>query len=411
MPDRDTTRSQGAFSGALLSGTLFLSAAIFNAGCGEHSTIADPPELSSQEGIDPGASIAINSARSSVLENRSSFTAWVALGETYLAHNLFEKAQLCFEQAILLDPSSAKTTYLLAICHDALNHPEQRNALVNQAIERDPSNPIPRWRAASWALSEGRISEASSLAESALNRQGSDENAIKILAKVRLAQGDPNGAIALLVPLVQGSKADLYARYLLGRAFQATGEKEKARRQLTLAGKARENFQDQWREESNTHRADLVVGLTTLDALLNVRDITNAQITLENLSRRYGAIRELELRRAELMARNAKPVDALAINGALLEAHPEWGPAVTHRANLFLMSFMQDPARGSDYLRAANAYSIQATELAPGSLNAWEILAKSSSIARDFPTAPGAPMPDALNSPLMCHAFALPTLT
>lgn len=333
--------------------------------------------------MDPGAAGAIMAAVKKVNADRQDPSAWITLGEAYFAHNLFELATPCFAQALKLDSAQPKAAYLLATCHNEMGNPQQRDQLIERVIELDSSNSIPRWRAASWALSEGKIAEASSLAESALKIEESDGNTRKVLAQVRLAQGDPQGAITLLAPLVQGNTADLYARYLLGRAFQATGQEGKAQRQLTLAASARENFQDQWLDEAGSRRADLPVGLSTIDSLLSRRDLSKARTLLDNLQTRYGAIRELQLRRAELLARESKSSEALAANQTLLESHPEWGPALTHRANLALTSFMQNPNGSAEYLQIADAHARKATQLTPGSLDAWEILSKVSAVGRN----------------------------
>ena len=334
--------------------------------------------------MDPGALAAIHSANAQLAKNRDANT-WLVLGQTYFAHNLFPEAATCFSYALEIEPGNTRAAYMRAICHDELGEHSQRDAMIAHLIETDQSNPTPRWRAANWALGEGRAEEAAALAESALAIDENNGSARKVLAKSRLALGDPVGAITTLAPLVQGREADPYARYLLGRAFQATGDQAKALRQLTLAGNAQERLEDPWLAETNARRADLAVHLTRLDQSLGEMKLEDAASLLDQLTSRHGAIRELQLRRAELLSRNGQIAEALVANQELLQDHPGWGPALTHRANLAMRFFTKDPANRGESLSAALQAAQEATQRTPGSLDAWKALAQASAASRNNP--------------------------
>jgi tetratricopeptide (TPR) repeat protein len=155
-----------------------------------------PPEVPRVED-EPAVTRAIQEARDQVTQEPHSGVAWGKLGQVFLAHDFFDDAMVCFEQAQQRDTENPRWPYYRAAVRVGLD-PEGVLPLLRRAADlcdaHDPKNAAPRLRLGEALLELGRLDEARTEFLHVAQRDPANARAQFDLGTVAVAAGDLEGA-------------------------------------------------------------------------------------------------------------------------------------------------------------------------------------------------------------------------
>jgi len=185
-------------------------------------------------GADPLVVLAIDDAEVRVRMTPESAAAWGDLGLVLYAQSYGQEAVECFRRATALDERTWRWPFFAAAASSHLA-PADGVTLMEEAIQRDPKAVWPRLLRAEWLVTLGRGDEARADYESLLAVSPEHARARLGLARLLLASGDPDGALAAL-----GTALDHPSTRRAGRQFAAQvaarqGKRDEAERLLTAA--------------------------------------------------------------------------------------------------------------------------------------------------------------------------------
>ena len=126
----------------------------------DQATSVEPSELRRTPGDSP----------TPITTNRD-FDSLYKQGTAFLDQDLFEKARVCFDDALLLKPNEADTLFLRAVALEGLEDPELLNQALadcDQAIKTRPHYPNYPWVRARLLLALGRYEESLADADRAI---------------------------------------------------------------------------------------------------------------------------------------------------------------------------------------------------------------------------------------------------
>jgi tetratricopeptide (TPR) repeat protein len=164
------------------------------------------PELAlpSLTGADPAVVEAIEKARDEVLRQPTSAAARGHLGMVLLANAFVQDAAPHLEQAARLDPEQPLWPYLLAISMEA--DPDRAIELLRRSADlAESTNFTPRLALGEMYVQEARLDEAEHAFGQVASQRPDDARARLGQARVFLARGQPDQALALLRKLEQES--------------------------------------------------------------------------------------------------------------------------------------------------------------------------------------------------------------
>ena len=185
-------------------------------------------------GADPLVVLAIDDAEVRVRMTPESAAAWGDLGLVLYAQSYGQEAVECFRRATALDERTWRWPFFAAAASSHLA-PADGVTLMEKAIQRDPKAVWPRLLRAEWLVTLGRGDEARADYESLLAVSPEHARARLGLARLLLASGDADGALAAL-----GTALDHPSTRRAGRQFAAQvaarqGKRDEAERLLTAA--------------------------------------------------------------------------------------------------------------------------------------------------------------------------------
>ncbi len=183
------------------------------------------PELS---GVDVEIVESIHQARGKVLRDRRSAAAWGHLGEVLLAHTFNREANLCFQQAELLDPREPAWPYLQGLDLFAYD-PEACIPCLQRAVRcSDARQVVPRFLLAEALLERGRLDEAQALLEQIRTVDPSNLRAQLLLGRLETLRQNWQAGLNHL----EACRNDVHARKqsatLRAEAWNQLGATEKA---------------------------------------------------------------------------------------------------------------------------------------------------------------------------------------
>ena len=185
-------------------------------------------------GADPLVVLAIDDAEVRVRMTPELAAAWGDLGLVRYAQSYGQEAVECFRRATALDERTWRWPFFAAAASSHLA-PADGVTLMEEAIQRDPKAVWPRLLRAEWLVTLGRGDEARADYESLLAVSPEHARARLGLARLLLASGDADGALAAL-----GTALDHPSTRRAGRQFAAQvaarqGKRDEAERLLTAA--------------------------------------------------------------------------------------------------------------------------------------------------------------------------------
>ncbi len=175
---------------------------------------------------------AVEQARNKVLERPNDATAWGRLGMILLAHQLYTEADLCFHEAVRLNPNSPNWPYGLALI--ALKrHPDDAPAFLRQALSA-AGRSAPEYQSAARlqlaevCLERQELAEAEKLFQEEWRSQPGDPRAALGLGMLALARDDQRTAEDFLRKAQSSPLARKRATVQLAALLRARGDLETA---------------------------------------------------------------------------------------------------------------------------------------------------------------------------------------
>ncbi|NKI36515.1 tetratricopeptide repeat protein [Wenzhouxiangella sp. XN79A] len=241
----------------------------------------DPlPEVPAPDLGDAAAPVrdALAEARSAMIDLRAQTddpitlaNAWLALGDTYFAHDFQRQAEAAWQQTLALQPARSDLLYRLGVL--ALLNGDSATAIqrLNAALElAHPDVLVPaRIRRGRAHLNEGNIDAARSDFQTALRLQPESPAALGGLGRVALADGRGEEAVDLLGRALSLDPAGTRLYFSLGQALRELGRVDEAREALLRAGEGEPQIEDpimlQIQQRSRSPQFYLEAGLAQAD--------------------------------------------------------------------------------------------------------------------------------------------------
>jgi tetratricopeptide (TPR) repeat protein len=187
------------------------------------------------EGVDPAIVKAVEAAQFKVRLLPWSATAWGRLGSVLYMHDYNAQADLCYAQAMWLDPREARWPYLRARSR-AEQDPEGALPLLERAVELTGDQAAaPRLQLAEMLLERGRVDEAEGHFRHVLELQPADARACLGMGRVAVAQGRWTEGRDYLCRAADAAPQVKAAQVLLALVYQRLGEKDFAEWSLNRA--------------------------------------------------------------------------------------------------------------------------------------------------------------------------------
>jgi tetratricopeptide (TPR) repeat protein len=255
---------------------------IFAAGCGgsPHSPPASVPELA-----DPDLAEYLESLHAAALANPVSGDAQGELAMAYEINGLLDRARRAYRQAIDLDPTEFRWPYFLALMEADRGELASALTFLDQAQALDEGYlPALLWRG-TWLIDLGLDGEAEAAFAKAWE-MGGGPPAIAGRARALLRMGREAEALELLEALAR-QFAHPHVQRLLGRAYRAVGEPDKATTAISGVREAEPlTWPDDLKSEQWQHARSFGALLNRAQMLLRSDDASEAIEVLEALRRR-----------------------------------------------------------------------------------------------------------------------------
>jgi tetratricopeptide (TPR) repeat protein len=207
--------------------------------------------------LDPMVAAAVAAALERVRGAPDSASARGELAMVYHANGLPGLAEETYAQALAAEPDAAPLWYQLGRARAALGLHAAALAAMDEAARREPAYVPAHWQRGFLLLELGRLDEADLAFARALALRPGEPAALVGLARVRLLRADPQGAAALLEPLLAQFPGTGYLHQLLGNALQQMGRFPDAARHLARADGRVPGWHDPWSGAVEERRSGL----------------------------------------------------------------------------------------------------------------------------------------------------------
>ncbi len=218
--------------------------------------------------------------------------AFGELGRLYYLYDLGEPAGAALANAAGLDPSRFEWAYLLGALHRKEGRFEEARQWLVRARELSPDDLPVRLRLGEVEIEAGRLESAEGLYRSVLEEEPESAAAWYGLGRIAYQRGEHEVAIERLLRALELQPAATSMHHLLGLAYRATGDLERARQHLAANRHGAVRFPD-----------PLIDGLAAL--------VRSAQFYLKAANRAAGRGRYHDARRMLLEAARIDPDDPL----------------------------------------------------------------------------------------------------
>mgnify|MGYP003667102953 FL=1 len=149
-----------------------------------------------------------------------------ALGLVYIQAKKINEASEAMQKASEFPKNYPESLYYLAAIHADKGQSEKALNLVNQYLLMKPENPAGSKLAARLELGKKNFQSAERLLLPVLQQDGTDVDALNLLANARLGQGKNDSGIDLLTKIVELKPKSNDAKARLGAAYLASGNEE-----------------------------------------------------------------------------------------------------------------------------------------------------------------------------------------
>lgn len=225
--------------------TTALAAGLF--ACGEPAP--DPPAFTDRGSFsgDPAVGELIAERLDAVESAPDAVEPWRGLGLAFEANGFPREAVEAYGHAAALAPDDGRTHYHLAICLEQLGELEGAVEHLATAVELGARHPPIHWRRGFIELALGRLDDAESSFDRALELRSVSQPARIGRARVALARQDAEGAMGHLEPLFTAGQGPPIAHHLMAAALRLAGRVDEAEPHLRRAGDGSEpTWPDPW---------------------------------------------------------------------------------------------------------------------------------------------------------------------
>ncbi len=275
-----------------------------------HSTATiNPPETPSNN-LDFAIAQAFDSARAKIIRNRQSHEAWGELGMVSLAHELYEEASLCFDQAVRLKPNMAIWHYCLAMALMDRNQTRALGHLEKSANLTNGSPTAPHLVLIEKLIEFDKLDLAQTHLNKFLQKQAKDGRALLAKGRLLYLRGDDRAAITALEQSLLHAPGRRHARLIMARAYLRLGNEAMSQKVQASADRIglSHPWPDPFRERVLSHRTGLKHLLSSADLALNLRHTGKAIKFAKKATRGYPKSQDawIKLGRAHLRLRNLR---------------------------------------------------------------------------------------------------------
>ncbi|MCH7665348.1 MAG: tetratricopeptide repeat protein [Acidobacteria bacterium] len=166
------------------------------------------------------------------------------VGSIYHAYGLLEPAEAAYRNAARLGPSDYRWPYLLGVVELTRGESESAERSFSRARDLAPEDVPTILRLGELKLQDDRLAEAADWFRDAMVVEPDSAAALLGLARVDSAVGDHHAAIERLQRVLELEPEAGSVHYLLGLAYQRSGDQEAAARHIALRGVRGVTFDD-----------------------------------------------------------------------------------------------------------------------------------------------------------------------
>ncbi len=308
------------------------------------------------------------------IEARKYFNQALQINPGHLPANLFlarleelegrtDKARSMYEALVQANKKDINALLALARLAAAQNRPKAMVGWLQQAAERAPRDFISRKALIEYYLREKQLREAELVLKEAAAIAPEDRAVLDFTARLRIAEGRYNEALAPLNKLVTGSPDLIYARTLLAEVYFRLDQRADVRRQLEIVLGKQSDYVPALALMANLElrsghfdraleyavrvqkvQPELYAGYELAgDALMNQKDYAAAIINYDQAWQRM-QLAGLAIKRSEALARAGRLSEAAGPLLAWLEYHPEEPRVLQSLADVFQRLKQNDKA-------------------------------------------------------------------
>jgi tetratricopeptide (TPR) repeat protein len=261
--------------------------------------------------------------------NQPAARNWAALGGWFGEHRQFACAIPAFREALRVDPGSASLHYYLGLALLSSGKSDEALAELRRSIELDPNQFQPRLLAGVILNESGQRGEAEASWEAALRIDPASTIALDWLAKARIADGQFEAAIDLLLSALQDEELalDLALAYSRAGFFDKAAETlnaalERAPGDLHLTSALATVYVQSHRYQDATNKLQAALQLHPHDPATELLYLELLVMQGDDATARPLAQR--------MMAANPNSFDALYLSGILENDAQEYASAIKH---------------------------------------------------------------------------------
>ena len=171
-------------------------------------------------------------------------SAYGALGNLYLAHEIFTTADACYNNAIRLEPGNFPWLYYSGYLAQENGKMQTALSRYKDAIQLDPDYPPAQYRLAQIFLELNQPGEAQKRFESLLDTTGYQAAAHNGIGQALLLRQEYQDAVEHFTKALELRPEATQLHYPLAMALRATGNKELAKKHLQKLGKREIEIKD-----------------------------------------------------------------------------------------------------------------------------------------------------------------------
>ncbi|MCZ6837441.1 MAG: tetratricopeptide repeat protein [Planctomycetota bacterium] len=195
----------------------------------EHLADLEPPIPSNLDSAPTDVSDLIHASRLAILEDRSDHERWIRLGMVYQANHRKDLALICYQQAVDLDPTVARSWYYVAILQYLSGEYDMAIEAMRTVNELNPDLALGHWKIGYWLLDRNEIDNAESHFARATQIAPRDPVGWVGLAMARMSQQRDAEAAVILEQLLEWTTLNRpYIHQLLGSVYIRLGRVEEA---------------------------------------------------------------------------------------------------------------------------------------------------------------------------------------
>lgn len=285
-------------------------------GCAQETQ--HPPEIEiDYSGLNEEAATLIQS-KSAVA---TSAEDWKILGMLFQSNGLEEPSILAYQYSLTMK-SDPMTHYLLGISQADLGNYNQAIGSMSNISSCLPAE----WNQGYWQLDLGNNEEARKHFENALALDPTSAAAKIGLARVYLANQQPQKSIGLLQGMVDGGQKHPYITYLLGKSNQQAGNVEVAEQLLKNANSIKPKWNDPWRDEMRSYQQGFSAKLIRAIQKIDANDLLGGLNALQEIESKYPFDPVVQNNLATVQMQLGQTNEAIQTLGKAMKESPDYAP-------------------------------------------------------------------------------------